>query len=60
MELLRRIETYLERSGARPTNFGRAAIRDPSLVRDLRRGRELRPETAARIRAFLDKVEEAA
>ena len=34
--------------------FGRATVRDPSLVRDLRRGRALRPPTEARLVAWLD------
>ena len=35
------------------TQFGRRAVNDPNLLRDLRRGRELRPATAARIRRFM-------
>lgn len=35
------------------TKFGRLAIGDPRLVRDLRNGRELRPLTEARLEAFL-------
>lgn len=56
MHLLSTIEHYLKASGTRPTRFGREAIGDPSLVSDLRRGREPRPRTIARIVAHLDAV----
>jgi len=36
--------------------FGRATVRDPNLVRDLRRGRALRPSTEARLAAWLDST----
>lgn len=51
--LLRAIELYCERTGISPTRFGRDAIGDPMLLRDLHRGRELRPATMARLRAHL-------
>jgi hypothetical protein len=54
MNLLRRIELYLKRSGTAPARFGRDAIGDPSLMRGLRNGRELRGRTAERVIAFLD------
>ena len=53
MTLLRAIEVYLERTGTPPTRFGREALGDPRLIRDLHRGRELRPETMARLQSFL-------
>ena len=55
--LQRRIEQFLRRSGIRPARFGRDAVRDPRFVFDLRRGRELRPATAQRIRDYLDEQE---
>jgi hypothetical protein len=55
--LLRRIELYLTRTGTRPTTFGRLVLKDPLLVAGLRRGRALRPETKARVTAFLDRAE---
>ena len=58
MHLLRRIELYLQRSAVPPTRFGRDSVRDPRLVLDMRRGREPRPATAARIHAFLDRAEQ--
>ena len=57
MELLSRIERYLRRSGVRPTQFGRAAARDPRFVFDLRNGRAPRDATVARIAAFLERAE---
>lgn len=49
MDLLGRIETYLQASGTRPTRFGRDAVGDPRFVFDLRAGRDPRPETRARV-----------
>jgi hypothetical protein len=57
VDLLRRIEFYLRRSGTRPTRFGRDAVRDPRFVFDLRRGREPRPRVTERVTAFLDEAE---
>lgn len=39
------------------TKFGREAVRDPRFVGDLRNGREPRRATAARVHAYLDRVE---
>ena len=55
--ILRRIEIYLRKSNTPATRFGREAARDPRLVLDLRRGRELRTGTAARLSAYLDAKE---
>lgn len=55
--LLQTIERHLRTSGVPPTRFGREAVGDPRLVGDLKRGREPRPETAARIFAFIDACE---
>ena len=54
MHLLQRVERHLRRTGMTATAFGRTALNDPRLVHDLRRGREPRPRTAARICAFMD------
>jgi hypothetical protein len=59
MHLLRRIERHLRASGMPPTRFGREALQDPRFVFDLRRGRELRPETVDRVASFLDQLEQA-
>jgi hypothetical protein len=37
-----------------PTKFGRLAAHDPRLVLDMRMGRQVRPETAQRLSAFMD------
>lgn len=55
--LLKRIEAYLIRSGMRPSEFGRQALRDGMFVGELRRGRTPRPRTEARVNDFLDRAE---
>ena len=47
------IERFLTASGMSASAFGVAAAGDPALVYDMRRGRELRRATRARIRAFI-------
>ena len=54
MHLLRDVEKFLNRSDTPPTRFGREAVGDPRFVFDLRNGREPRPRTVLRVRAFLD------
>lgn len=54
MHLLREVEKYLRISDIAPTRFGRDAVGDPRFVFDLRSGREPRPRTIARVRAFLE------
>jgi tRNA-dihydrouridine synthase len=53
MTLFRAIELLLEQQGMSASRIGREAIGDPGLVRDLRRGRELRPQTRARLVSYL-------
>ncbi len=55
MSVLRTIEVYLRHSAMPPTRFGRLAVNDPRLVGDLRRGREPRADTVARIKAFIER-----
>lgn len=57
MSLLRRIEIYLRRTATPPTRLGRDAVGDPRFVFDLRRGREPRAPTRARVAAWLDARE---
>ncbi len=57
MTLLREIEKFLNRKDIAPTRFGRDAVGDPRFVFDLRQGREPRPETARRVRAFLEAAQ---
>ncbi len=45
----RTLEEFLERSGVKPTEFGRQAVGDPSLVLNQRRGRSPSLATADRI-----------
>lgn len=59
MNMLRRIERHLELSGVSATAFGRGVMNDPSFVRQLRNGRQLRPETVARIEAAIDEARRA-
>ena len=51
--LLSDIELFLEQTGTLPTNFGIAAMGDPTFVRRLRAGRELRYLTLEKVRAFM-------
>jgi len=53
MAVLPKIHKFLRHSGMPESKFGRLAVNDPRLVRDLRNGRELRARTVARIEAFL-------
>ena len=52
--LLRDIEKYIRRHGTTAARFGRDVLRDPRFVFDLRNGREPRPATEARVRAYLE------
>jgi hypothetical protein len=60
MYLLRRIERYLRRSGTPAAKFGREAMGDPQFVFDLRRGREPRGKTEARVASYIDAREKEA
>jgi hypothetical protein len=51
--LLREVEKYLRQNDLPPTRFGREAMGDPRFVFDLRNGRDPRPQTIARVRAYL-------
>lgn len=57
MELCRRVETFLKRSGMTATRFGREAVNDPRFVFDLREGRQVGPQIAGRVAAFLSARE---
>ena len=54
MYLLRDVENFLRNSRVAPARFGREAMGDPRFVFDLRNGRDPRPETVARILAYLE------
>lgn len=51
--LLDEIEKFIERTGMAETYFGVQAARNPHLVRRLRNGGRVWPETAANVRAFM-------
>ncbi|MEG3088756.1 hypothetical protein [Sphingomonas sp. PB4P5] len=53
MTMLHKIERYLRVTAMPETKFGRLAINDPRLVRDLRAGRETGRRVSARIEAFI-------
>ena len=54
MHLLRSIERFLRQTGMAPAKFGRAAVRDPRLVFDLRNGREPGERVKRRIEHFMN------
>lgn len=57
MHLLREVEKFLRQSDVAPTRFGRDAVGDPRFVFDLRNGRDPRPATIARVRAYLETIQ---
>lgn len=57
MSLLSRINRYLRATEMPPTTFGRRAVNDPRLLRDLRNGRQLGRRVTARIERFLESAE---
>ena len=52
-----RVSAFLRRTGLRPTTFGMKALGDPSLMRQLDRGRSLSLRTADRILKFMAEYE---
>jgi len=54
VNLLREVEKFLKVSDMPAVRFGRESVKDPRFVFDLRKGREPRPRTIARVRAFLE------
>ncbi len=56
MMILRLVEQYLVTTGVSATRFGREAARDPRLVTDLRRGRRLGRNMAAKVRAYVNSM----
>jgi hypothetical protein len=53
--LLSDIEAFLEAHQMAATKFGEAAMGDRHLVRQMRTGRRVWPETEAKLRAFMAK-----
>jgi hypothetical protein len=54
VHILRDVEKFLKNSSMTAAKFGREAVKDPRFVFDLRKGREPRPRTVERVRAFLE------
>ncbi|HET6524276.1 hypothetical protein [Sphingopyxis sp.] len=52
---LQRIEAFLNESAMPPSVFGRAAVRDPRLISDLRSGREPGRDIICRVEHFMNK-----
>jgi 2,4-dienoyl-CoA reductase-like NADH-dependent reductase (Old Yellow Enzyme family) len=59
MNVASRIERLIRKGGIKASQIGREAMHDPGFVRELRNGRQLRPETEARLAAWLDSAEQA-
>ena len=55
--ILLEIERALKRTGMSATSFGKEAVGDGRLVSDLRKGRDPSSRVAARVRAFIQSVE---
>jgi hypothetical protein len=53
MDLLRRVEAELRRSGVTASRFGRDAVGDPRLVHDMRRGRRPGERLSAQVNAYM-------
>jgi len=51
--LLDTVDEFIERHAMSAVTFGRAALRDPHFVRDLRAGRRVWPETESKVRHFM-------
>lgn len=49
-KLIEEIEAFCRKAGISETAFGRNAVKDPNLLRDLRNGRSLGMATVDRIR----------
>jgi hypothetical protein len=56
--LLMLVERYLRTTGMSATTFGRAAVRDPRLVHDLRRGRTPGPRMRSHVEHFMNMSQE--
>ena len=52
-----RVETFLETTGLKASEFGRQAIGDPSFVLSLRRGRSPTLTTADKVEAYMARIE---
>jgi hypothetical protein len=57
MHINRRVERFLREKNMPPTKFGRLAAKDPRIVLDMRMGRQVRPEMAIRLCAFMESYQ---
>ncbi|MEE4349796.1 MAG: hypothetical protein V2J26_06165 [Pacificimonas sp.] len=53
MSVLVQIEKVMRRTGVSASRLGREATGDPRLVFDLRKGRQMRPDTERRLSKYL-------
>ena len=51
--LLQNVEAFIEARGLSESQFGTEALNDKNLVRDLRKGRRLWPETETKVLTFM-------
>lgn len=58
-QTLEAVEQFLAASGMTPTSFGVRSVNDPTLVHELRRGRECRKATRLRIVEFIQRSSSA-
>jgi hypothetical protein len=52
--VLAEVEKFLQAAQMTPTAFGHKALNDPTLVHELRRGRECKHATRSRILEFIE------
>ncbi len=58
--VLAEVETFISATGITPTAFGVKALNDPTLVHEMRKGRECKRATRAKIREFIQHSNKAA
>ncbi len=54
-ELLAEIEAFLRETGIAPTRFGQDAVGEKSFMIELRRGRDLRLSTVAKVKTYMER-----
>ena len=54
-EFFAELEAFVSQTGMRESAVGRGALNDHHLMRDLRNGRRLYPETKQKIRDFMNE-----
>ena len=59
MYINRKVERFLRQHDIPATRFGRMVAGDPRLVLDMRNGRQLRPDLADRVEAFMQGYAES-